>query len=61
MRYDSKISSQVAGGNVVLGDERLLLVDNFVDAVVSVEVGLDVIEDNDGAIGTSTTVIKCQA
>lgn len=50
--------SQVTGGHIVLGDERLLRVDNFIDAVVGVEVGLDGVENHDGAVGTSTTVYR---
>ena len=41
------------------GDERGLFVDDLVHTKISVEVGLDVLEDSDGAVGTSTSVV-CQ-
>lgn len=40
----------------MLGDEGLLRVDNFIDTIVGGEVGLDGVENHDGAVGTSTTV-----
>ena len=40
----------------MLLDEGALLVDDFVDAEVGVEVGLDVLEEGDRAVGTSTSV-----
>ena len=47
---------EVSWGNVVLRDERLLDLDDFVKANVRVEVGLDLVEDHDGAVSTSTAV-----
>ena len=47
--------SQVGGGDVVALDERTLLVDDLVDTIVRVEVGLNVIEESDRSIGTSAT------
>jgi hypothetical protein len=41
----------------VLGNKRLLLVDNLVYTVVGVESGLDVLEDHDRAVSTSTTAL----
>ena len=49
------VYSQVGGGDVVPLDEGTLLVDDLIDTKVRVEVGLDVLEDGDGAIGTSTS------
>ena len=37
-------------------DEGTLLVDDLVDTKVRVEVGLDVLEQGDRAVGTSTAV-----
>ena len=51
MRYP-----QVAGGDVVTSENGGLLVDDLVDAQVGVEVGLDVLEDGNRAVGTSTTM-----
>ena len=48
-------TSQVGGGDVVALDERTLLVDDLVDTIVRVEVGLNVIEESDRSIGTSAT------
>lgn len=48
-------NSQVTCCHVVLGHEGLLRADNLVDAVVGVEVGLDVVEDHDRPVGTSAT------
>ena len=39
--------SQVGGGDVVALDERTLLVDDLVDTIVRVEVGLNVLEQCD--------------
>ena len=46
---------QVTRGDVVPGNEGLLLIDNFVDTDVGVEVGLNVLEEDDGAISSSTS------
>ena len=44
------------------GEERLLLVDDFVDTVVGVESGLNVLENSNGAVSTSATVLnKCES
>ena len=45
---------QIARSHVVLGDERLLSVDNLVDTKIGVEVCLNVAEDNEGAVCAST-------
>lgn len=37
------------------GDERLLELDDLVETDVGVEVGLDLGEDRDGAVGTTAT------
>lgn len=42
----------------MLGHERLLKIDNFIGSKVRVEVGLDRVEDHDGAIGTSTAGVR---
>ena len=47
---------EVGGGEVVPLDERPLLVDDLVDAVVGVEVGLDVLEDGNRSVSASTSV-----
>lgn len=47
--------AQVSGGDIVFSNERLLSVDNFVDSQVRVEVGLNVLKDNHGTVGTATT------
>ena len=47
---------EVSSGDVVALDERPLLVDDLVDAVVGVEVGLDVFEDGDRTVSASTSV-----
>ena len=49
---------QVTGGHVVLGDERLLSVDNLVNTKVGVEVRLNSVENHDGAVSTTATVIR---
>lgn len=49
---------EISGGDVVLSDEGLLRVDDVVNAVVGVEVGLNVVEDDDGAVGTSSSVVN---
>ena len=41
----------------MLLNEGALLVDDLVDTKVSVEVGLDVLEESDGAVSTSTSVV----
>ena len=46
---------QVTRGDVVPGNEGLLLVDNFVDTNVGVEVGLNVLEEDDRSISSSTS------
>ena len=50
---ERKINLQVACGHVVLDDERLLGLDDLVDAIVRVESGLDVVEKDDGAVRAS--------
>ena len=52
---ESYVYLQVTRGDVVPGNEGLLLIDNFVDTDVGVEVGLNVIEESDRSIGTSAT------
>ena len=47
---------EVGGGEVVPLDERPLLVDDLVDTVVGVEVGLDVLEDGNRSVSASTSV-----
>ncbi len=47
---------EVGGGDVVASDERGLLVDDLVTTEVGVEVGLDILEEGDGTVGTSTSV-----
>ena len=49
---------QVTRGDVVPGNEGLLLIDNFVDTDVGVEVGLDILENDNGAVSSSTSVIN---
>ena len=51
---------QVSRGEVVALDDGALLVDDLVDTKVRVEVGLDTLEDGDGAVGASTSVGVCQ-
>lgn len=51
---------QVSGGDVVALDEGALLVDDLVDTEVGVEVGLDVLEDSNGTVSSSTSVYDCQ-
>ena len=48
-------SDEVAGGDTMLGDERLLQVDNLIETNVWMERSLNCVEDNDRAVGTSTT------
>ena len=47
----------------MLGDEWLLHVDDVVDAAVCMEVGLDVLECDDGTIGAAATelAVGCQS
>ena len=40
----------------MLGHERLLQIDNLVEANVGVEPSLDSVEENDGSVSTTTTV-----
>ncbi len=47
---------QVSRGDVVPGDEWLLLVDNLVNTDVSVEVSLDLLKEDDRAVSASTSV-----
>ena len=47
---------QVSGGEVVALDEGALLVDDLVDTIVRVEVGLDVLEESNRAVGTSAAM-----
>ena len=54
-RIESYEYSQVARGDVVPSNERLLLVDNFVDTNVGVEVGLNVLEEDNRAVSSSTS------
>lgn len=49
---------QITGGNVVAGNERLLLVHDLVDTDVGVEIGLDILENDNGAVSSSTSVIN---
>ena len=42
---------EVARSDIVLGHEGLLQLDNLGEADVGVEVGLDFVEDHDGAVG----------
>ena len=46
---------EVGGGDVGAGDEWRLLIDNFVDSGIGVEVGLDALEYGDRTVSTSTT------
>ena len=48
---------EVTGGDTVLLDEGLLQLHDLVETNVGVERGLDVVEDHDGAVSTSTTVV----
>ncbi len=57
VRFQQYLGSlQVSRGEVVALDEGALFVDDLVDTVVRVEVGLDVFEEGDRTVGTSTTV-----
>ena len=47
---------QVSVTDVVALDEGALLVDDLVDTKVRMEVGLDVLEDGDRTVGSSTAV-----
>ena len=46
---------EVTGRDTVLLDEGLLQLHDLVETDVGVERGLDVVEDHDGAVSTSTT------
>ncbi len=48
--------SQICGGQIGTLHERTLLVDDLVDTIVRVEVGLDVLKEGNGAVSTSTSV-----
>ena len=48
---------QIAGGDVVAGNEGFLRLHNFIDTQVGVERGLYVTEDDDGAIGASSPIL----
>ena len=48
---------QVGGRDVVAGNDWLLEGDDLVETTVGVEAGLDVGEDGDRTIGTSTTMV----
>ena len=39
------------------GDERGLFVDDLIHTKVGVEVGLDILENSDGAVSASATVV----
>ncbi len=47
---------QVSSGDIGALDEGALFVDDLVDTIVRVEVGLDILEEGDRAVSTSTTV-----
>ena len=49
--------AQVGGRDVVASNDRLLEGDNLVETTVGVEAGLDVGEDGNGAVSTSTTMM----
>lgn len=51
----TNVNVQVTSSHVVLGDERLLNVDDIVHTVVSMERGLDGLEGDDGAVRASST------
>ena len=51
------LNSQVSDGQVARLLERALGVDDLVDTAVGVEVRLDILEDRDGAVCPSPTVI----
>ena len=53
-------SSQVGGGDVVALDERTLLVNDLVDTIVRVEVGLNVREEGDRPVGPSASIQRYQ-
>ena len=44
----------------MLGDERLLFIDDLINTDVGVEVGLNIFEDNDRTVSTSTSVAPRQ-
>ena len=50
----SGVILQVSVTDVVALDEGTLLVDDLVDTKVRMEVGLDVLEDGDRTVGSST-------
>ena len=52
----SGVILQVSVTDVVALDEGALLVDDLVDTKVRMEVGLDVLEDGDRTVGSSTAV-----
>ena len=56
MRLQEDNGLQVGSRDVVAGNDRLLERDNLVGAQVGVEVGLDLGEIDDGAIGTVASV-----
>lgn len=53
-----EINAQISGGDIVTSDERLLLVHNFIDTNVCVEVGLNILKDNNRTISSSATVVE---
>ena len=55
--YVLETNVQISGGDVVASNEWLLLVHDLIDTNVCVEVGLNVLEDDDRAIGSSSTVV----
>ena len=50
------MNSQVSRSEVVALDEGTLLVDDLVYTIVRVEVGLDVLEESNRAVGTSAAM-----
>lgn len=53
MKWRVKINSQIAGSHVVLSHERLLCVDDLVNAEIGMEVGLNGIKNHGRAISTA--------
>ena len=54
----NKSHPQVGYREVVPLDEGALLINDFVDTEVGVEVRLDVLENGDGTVSTAATVTK---
>ena len=57
----ARLNLQIANGHAARSNKWFLFVDDLVNTDVRVEVGLDVLEDRYGAIGTPTAAPKLLA